>query len=102
MQTKKLERRRTLRVKLSQTIRIQPVGIQYPEEICKTLNVSTSGFYFETCSGHYFKGLRLFLTRNFRSDDVTNRQETGTVVRVDKLPTGNFGVAVHLGTTVRR
>lgn len=102
MQTKKLERRRAARVKLSQTIRIQPIGTQYPEEICKTSNVSRSGLYFETWSGHYFRGLSLFVTRNFRSGDFTNVQETGTVVRVDNLPRGNFGIAVHLGPTIRR
>jgi hypothetical protein len=102
MQTTIAERRRTPRVKLSQPVRIQPVDSRYPSEICKTSNVSRGGLYFETWSERYFEGQELLVTRNYRSDDFANQEETGAVVRVEKFPNGLFGIAVHVRTTTYR
>jgi len=90
------DRRISSRINQSQTIRIRPAEPNYSEEIRTTLNVSWDGFYFATSIGHYFSGMIVFVTRDFRSNDPTNREEQGTVVRVDKLKEGRWGVAVHL------
>ena len=80
----------------SQTIRIRPVESQFAEEIRPTLNVTWDGLYFATSIGHYFSGMNVYVARNFRSSDPANREKQGTVVRVDNLKEGRWGVAVHL------
>jgi hypothetical protein len=81
-------------VNQSQTVRIRPVESQYAEEIRTTLNVSWEGLYFATSMGYYFSGMIVFVTRDYRSNDPANREEQGTVLRVDKLKKGRWGVAV--------
>ena len=97
-QNKVADRRRAPRVKLSQTVRIQSADAEFSEEICQTSNVSRTGLYFETWSAYYCEGQSLLVTRNYRADDLANRQEQATVVRVDKFANGRFGVAVHVDT----
>jgi hypothetical protein len=94
------DRRISQRTNRSYTFRIRPIESQYAEEIRTTLNVSWDGLYFATSLGHYFSGMTVYVTGNFRSNDPTNREEQGTVVRVDKLKEGRWGVAVHLGQTL--
>ena len=84
----------------SQTIRIRPVESQFAEEIRPTLNVTWDGLYFATSIGHYFSGMNVYVARNFRSSDPANREKQGTVVRVDKMKEGRWGVAVHLDRDV--
>jgi hypothetical protein len=90
------EHRITTRVEQSRTVRIRPAEPQYPEEIRTTLNVSWDGFYFATSIGHYFSGMMVYVTRDFQPNNPANREEQGTVVRVDKLRNSRWGVAVHL------
>ena len=87
-------------VNQSQTIRIRPVESQFAEEIRSTLNVTWDGLYFATSIGHYFSGMNVYVARNFRSSDPANREKQGTVVRVDNLKEGRWGVAVHLDRDV--
>ena len=96
------DRRITLRVDQSQTVRIRPAESQYAEEIRTTLNVSWDGLYFATSMGHYSCGMIVYVTRNFRSNTPANREEKGTVVRVDKLKQGRWGVAVHFKSLVAK
>ena len=96
------DRRITLRVDQSQTVRIRPAESQYAEEIRTTLNVSWDGLYFATSVGHYSCGMIVYVTRNFRSNTPANREEKGTVVRVDKLKQGRWGVAVHFKSLVAK
>jgi hypothetical protein len=84
---------RAPRAKLAQPVRLRPYDSHCPEEICVTRNVSRKGFYFETLLGHYFSGMSLSVTRNFRSGDPMTREEVGDVVRVEKLGTSKWGVA---------
>jgi hypothetical protein len=60
------------------------------------LNVSRSGLYFATTTGHYFPGMELYVTRNFRPGDPMNLEEMGEVVRVEKLKNGKSGVAIRI------
>lgn len=89
-------RRISSRINQSRTVRIRPAESQYVEEIRTTLNVSWDGFYFATSIGHYFSGMIVYVTCDFRSNDLTNREQQGTVVRVDELKEGRWGVAIQL------
>jgi len=93
-------RRISSRINQSLTVRIRPVESQYAEEIRPTLNVSWEGLYFATSIGHYFSGMIVYVTRDYRSNDPTRQEERGTVVRVDKLKEGRWGVAVHFARHV--
>ena len=90
------------RAKLSQPIRVRPYDSRCPEEICITQNVSRKGFYFETSLGHYFSGMDVRVTRNFHLGDPMNREEVGDIVRVEKLETSKWGVAIRILTSSTR
>jgi len=96
------DRRITSRIDQSQTVRIRPVESKYAEEIRTTLNVSWDGLYFATSMGHYSSGMIVYVARNFQSNNPANREEKGTVVRVDKLKEGRWGVAIHFKPLVAR
>jgi len=49
------------------------------------LNLSLDVFYFATSIGHYFSSTIVYLTREFRPNDLTIREEHRTILRVDKL-----------------
>jgi len=80
----------------SQTVCIRPVESQYAEEIRPTLNVTWDGLYFATSIGHYFSGMNVSVARDLQSSDRAHQEKKGTVVRVDNLKEGRWGVAVHL------
>jgi hypothetical protein len=88
------------RAKLAQPVRVRPYDSHYPEEMCVTQNVSRKGFYFETALGHYFPGMYVYVTRNFHPEDLMGREETADVVRVEKLKSGKWGVAIRVLATL--
>jgi len=94
------DRRISSLINQSQTIRIRPVESQYAKEIRPTLNVTWDGLYFATSIGHYFSGMNVYVARDFRPRDPANQEKQGTVVRVDNLKEGRWGVAVHLAQDV--
>lgn len=96
------DRRISSRINQSQTIRIRPAQPDVPEEIRTTLNVSWDGLYFATSLGHYFPGMVVYVTRDFQWNDPMNREEQGTVVRVDILKRGRWGIAIHVPRDVWR
>jgi len=93
-------RRRAPRAKVSLPVRIRCFDSNCPEEIGKTSNVSREGLYFETSARHYleqyFHNWKLRVVRNFQSGDIANLEETGQIVRIDHLPGGKLGVAIHI------
>lgn len=93
-------RRHAPRAKLSLPVRIRCLDSNWPEEIGRTSNVSRDGLYFETSARHYldqyFCNLKVGVIRNFRSGDNTNLEETGQIVRIDRLREGKLGVAIHV------
>jgi hypothetical protein len=95
------DRQISSRINQSQIIRIRPAETHCAEEIRTTLDVSWGGIYFATSIGHYFCGMAVYVTRDFHSNDPSNREVLGTVVRVDKLKEGRWGVAVDLRRTTR-
>ena len=96
MKEPRKDRRISSLINQSQTVRIRPVESQYAEEIRPTLNVTWDGLYFATSIGHYFSGMNVYVARNFQSSGPANQEKQGTVVRVDNLKEGRWGVAVHL------
>src|ERR1700688_2814079 len=94
------DRRISSLINQSQTVRIRPVESQYAEEIRPTLSVTWDGLYFATSIGHYFSGMIVYVMRDFQSSDLANREKQGTVVRVDTMKEGRWGVAVRLAQDV--
>ena len=100
METKSTERRREPRAKLSQRVRVRPLDSNYAKEVCTTLNVSRNGLCFVTSAGHYLSGMEVYVIRNFYPDDPMGREEAGKVVRVEKLRTGKWSVAVRVAPAI--
>jgi PilZ domain len=96
------DRRRAPRATLSIPVRVRPSDSSCPEEICKTLNVSRTGLYFETSAQHYLRDMNVYVTRNFRLFDPTNSEEKGSIVRVERRKSGKWGVVVRIPTTSKR
>jgi hypothetical protein len=89
-------KQRPARAKMAQRVRVRPFDSHYPEEICITQNLSRTGFYFETSLGHYFTGMFVYVTRNFHPGDFMSCAETADVVRVERLKSGKWGVAIRV------
>jgi hypothetical protein len=93
-------RRSAPRAELSLPVRIRCFDSNWPEEIGRTSNVSREGLYFETSARHYleqyFRNGKVLVTRNFQPGDRTNLDEAGQIMRVDSLPNGKLGVAIHI------
>jgi len=96
MLTAAKEYRLTPRETLSEPVRIRPCDPQYPEEICTTMNVSRSGLYFVTSTEHYFIGMNVIVALNFGPDDPMHREQIGDVVRMERLATNKWGVAIRI------
>ena len=96
MQTAVKECRQTPRENLSEPVRVRPCDSEFPEEICTSINVSRSGMYLVTSSGHYFTGMNVIVTLNFGPDDPMRREQIGDVVRVEKLEDDKWGVAIRI------
>ena len=97
------ERRRKRRAKIAQPLRVrpsEPIDGQF-DDVHATLNVCRHGLYFATTRNIYRKHMRLFVTFPYHEhENAINLEYIGEVVRVDRLPDGTFGVAVHLQTTI--
>lgn len=92
------ERRRRHRVKLSLPARFRPFDPRYGhvEEVQTVLNFTRNGLYFTTWLEHYYQELRVLVTFPCCSEASARREYLGKVVRVERLPDGRLGVAVHL------
>jgi hypothetical protein len=101
MKDQREDRRISSRTKQSETVRIRPAESKYPDEIRTTLNVSWDGLYFATSIGHYFPGMVVYIARDYRTNEPTRKEEQGSVMRVDKLREGRWGIAVHLPRPVK-
>ena len=96
MQIDMNERRRAHREDLSEPVLVCPCDPECPEEVCTTLNVSPNGLYFTTTTGHYFPGMNVIVTPNFRQDDLMQQEYLGDVVRLERLEDGKWGVAIRI------
>ena len=96
MQADFKERRYTPRTNLKQVVRIRPVDPQFPPEYCTTFNISETGLYFATSARHYIPGMNVYVTSDFQPGSPMNRSVAGSVVRVEELENGQFGIAIQI------
>jgi hypothetical protein len=96
MQGEFKERRQAPRTNLEQVVRIRPVDPQFPPEYCTTFNISESGLYFATSARHYIAGMNVYVTSDFQPGSPMNRSVSGSVVRVEELENGQFGIAIQI------
>jgi hypothetical protein len=93
------ERRGKGRAKLVQKLRVRPSeprGIDF-DEVVETTNVCRTGVYFLTRRASYQKEMRLFVTYPYSTEHgAINQEYLGRVVRIDQLPDGQRGIAIHL------
>jgi hypothetical protein len=91
----RVERRREPRVQVDRLVYVQPADakIGHFEEVRSMRDLSRSGFYFTTERDSYQLGVQLHVIPAF---GCLNLEYLGEVVRVEKLPYGEFGVAVRL------
>jgi hypothetical protein len=96
MLTAAKECRLSPRETLSEPVLVRPCDPLYPEEICRTANVSRSGVYFVTPTNHYFVGMNVVVSLNFGADDPIHHEQIGDVVRIEELNEGRWGVAIRI------
>ena len=91
----RLERRREPRIQVDRLVYVQLAdsGDAYFEEVRTMRDLSRSGFYFTTDRNSYQPGIQLHVVPAF---GCLNLEYLGEVVRVERLPFGEFGVAVRL------
>jgi len=97
------EHRRTRRAKIVKPLRVRPSEPrdEHFEDLPVSVNASKEGIYFHTRRSNYYKGMRVFVTFPFSSmHDPMNCEYVAEVVRVESLPNGKFGVALHLIMTM--
>ena len=92
------DRRKLPRRNVFRPIRVRPSfpGQHDFDEVLGTVNAHREGLYFITELSTYKKGLRLFVTIPYSPHAIGENEFIGEVVRVETLPDGKFGVAVHL------
>jgi hypothetical protein len=97
------ELRRSRRAKIARTLRVRPSEPRddHFEDLPVSVNASRHGIYFTTRRETYYPGMRVFVTFPYSSpNDPMNCEYVAQVVRVEKLPNGKLGVAVHLLMTL--
>jgi hypothetical protein len=97
------EKRRGRRAKMARPVRVRPSEPRddHFEDLPVSVNASKEGIYFVTRLKSYYKGMRVFVTFPFSSPhDPMNCEYVAQVVRVEELPNGKYGVAVHLQMSV--
>jgi len=93
------EQRRNRRAKISKPMRVRPSEPRddHFEDLPVSVNASRDGVFFQTRRTDYYKGMRVFVTLPFGSaQDPMNCEYIGQVVRIESLPNGKVGIAVHL------
>jgi hypothetical protein len=97
------EQRRSRRAKIARPVRVRPSEPrdEHFEDLPISVNASKEGIYFISRRESYYPGMRVFVTFPFTSThDPMNCEYVAEVVRVEKLPNGRSGVAVHLKMTM--
>lgn len=91
----RVDRRREPRVHTSRPVYVQPADPtkEQFEEVRIMKNFSSEGFYFTTDKNFYFKGMQLHVIPAIR---CLNLEYDGEVSRIERLPGGEYGVAVRL------
>jgi hypothetical protein len=90
------DRRREPRTRCNRPVYVRPAdpGCTDFEEVRTMTNFSRTGFYFITNRiGSYCKGMQLYVIPAF---GCFNFEYLGEAVRIEGLPSGEYGIAVHL------
>lgn len=93
------EQRKSRRAKIAKPVRVRPSDPlnDHFEDQPISVNASKEGIYFIPTQGTYYNGMSVFVTFPFSSPhDPLNCEYAAQVVRVEELPNGKSGVAVHL------
>src|SRR3974377_2050331 len=99
LEPKYADKRQSRRAKIAKPLRVRPSEPrdEHFEDLQISVNASQERIYFHTRRANYYKGMRVFVTFPFASPhDPMNCEYVGEVVRVEELPSGKSGVAVHL------
>jgi hypothetical protein len=103
VEKKYASQRRSRRAKIARPVRVRPSEPrdEHFEDLPISVNASKEGIYFVSRREAYYPGMRVFVTFPFSSrHDPMNCEYVAEVVRVEKLPNGRSGVAVHLKMTM--
>jgi hypothetical protein len=89
------DRRREPRTQTGRPVYLQPAdpADTHFEEVRTMANFSRTGFYFLTHTGSYREGMQLHVIPAF---GCFNFEYVAEVVRIEKLPFGEYGIAVRL------
>jgi hypothetical protein len=97
------QKRRFRRAKIVKPVRVRPSEPRdaHFEDLPVSVNASKEGIFFTTRRKDYYKGMRVFVTFPYSSKhDPMNCEYVAEVVRIEELPNGKSGVAVHLKMTM--
>jgi hypothetical protein len=95
--------RKSRRIKMTKPVRVRPSDPleDHFEDTPTSVNASKEGIYFISRRKGYYKGMRVFVTFPFTSPhDPMNLEYVAEVVRIEELPNGKLGIAVHLKMTM--
>jgi PilZ domain len=97
------DKRRSRRIRIGQPMKVRASHSKDAfEETNITKNVSREGIYFITEINAYAEGMRLCVTvPHHVPRDPQDREYLAQVVRVERLPKGQNGVAVQFLTEVK-
>jgi len=98
------DKRRSRRIRIGQPLKIRASDPQDAaiEEVNITKNVSRDGIYFVTPVSAYTEGMRLHVTVPFHNPrNPQDREYLGQVVRVERLPEEQCGVAIQFLAEVK-
>ena len=92
------ERRHHRRISVSLPTRLRPAAIHTDnfEEVRLTENVCRGGLYIITRRRGYYKGMCVWVTSPYSVDDSVISEQSGEIVRVDRLEKGFVGIAIRL------
>lgn len=97
------DKRRSRRIRIGQPMKVRVSNARDSfEETNITKNVSREGIYFISGTGAYAEGMRLYVTvPHHVPRDPQDREYLAQVVRVERLPEGQNGVAVQFLAEVK-
>jgi hypothetical protein len=91
------EQRRNPRARVSLSVRVRPMNPEDGqfEDVRVTMNASRTGLYFTTAQPHYRPRMQVLVAFPYGpAGSSHDREDTAQVVRVDRLSSGRFGVAL--------
>jgi hypothetical protein len=91
--------RRSPRIKVAKPLRVRPSEARDGsfEDIPISVNASKQGIFFTTQRATYYPGMRVYVIFPYASpEDQKSAEYLAEVKRIENLPEGEFGVAVHL------